>query len=155
MAVNVLEGFFNAKDKKVAIVIARFNDFIGNKLLEGAIDTFVRNEGDDSNITVIKVPGAFEIPLACQKAANTGKFDGVLALGAVIRGATPHFDYVSSEVSKGIANVSLATDVPISFGVLTTDSIEQAIERAGTKAGNKGSETMAALIEVMDLYKKI
>lgn len=155
MAVKVLEGFFNAKDKKVAIVVARFNDFIGNKLLEGAIDTFVRNEGDDSNITVIKVPGAFEIPLACQKAAQSKKFDGVLALGAVIRGATPHFDFVSNEVSKGVASASLDSNIPIAFGVLTTDSIEQAIERAGTKAGNKGSETMMCLIETIDLYKKM
>lgn len=155
MTVNIVEGFFNAKDKKVAIVIARFNDFITNKLLEGAIDTFIRHEGNESNITVIKVPGAFEIPLACQKAAQSNKFDGVLALGAVIRGATPHFDYVSSEVSKGVANASLAANLPIAFGVLTTDSIEQAIERAGTKAGNKGSETMMSLIETIDLYKKL
>lgn len=155
MAVNVLEGFYSAKNKKVAIVIARFNDFIGNKLLEGAIDTFVRNEGKDSDITVIKVPGAFEIPLACQKAAQSKKYDGVLALGAVIRGATPHFDFVSNEVSKGIASASLDANLPIAFGVLTTDSIEQAIERAGTKAGNKGSETMMSLIETIDLYSKM
>ncbi len=155
MSVNLLEGHYSAKDLKVAIVISRFNDFISNKLLEGAIDTFVRHEGKHANLTVIKVPGAFEIPLACQKAAKSGKFDGIATLGAVIRGSTPHFDYVASEVSKGVAQVSLKCEIPITFGILTTDSIEQAIERAGTKSGNKGSETMLGLIETIDLYKKI
>ena len=155
MSIRIIEGHYSAKKVKAAIIIARFNDFISNKLMEGAIDTFTRNDGDQANLTIIKVPGAFEIPLACQKAAATGKFDGILALGAVIRGSTPHFDYVSNEVSKGIAHVSLKSEIPISFGVLTTDNIEQAIERAGTKAGNKGSDAMLSLIETIDLYKKI
>lgn len=155
MKSTILEGHYNAADQKIGIVVSRFNDFICNKLLEGAIDTFLRHQGSEDNITIIKVPGAFEIPLTCQKAAATGKYDGLLALGAVIRGSTPHFDYVASEVSKGVANVSLGSDIPIAFGVLTTDSIEQAIERAGTKAGNKGSETMQGLIELIDLYKRL
>ena len=155
MKASVLEGHFNAKNQKIAIVIARFNDFITNKLLDGAIDTFVRHEGDESNLTIIRVPGAFEIPITCQKAAASGKYDGILTLGAVIRGSTPHFDYVANEVSKGVASASMKYDLPIAFGVLTTDSIEQAIERAGTKAGNKGSETMQGLIELVDLFKKI
>jgi len=150
-----IEGHFDASGAKVAIIVARFNDFITGKLLEGAIDTFKRHGGDLNNLTIIRVPGAFEIPLTCLKAAETQKYNGILALGAVIRGSTPHFDYVSSEVSKGVAHVGLQTGVPVSFGVLTTDSIEQAIERAGTKAGNKGSETMGGLIETIDLYTKI
>ena len=152
---KLIEGHYSAKDCKIAIVVARFNDFISNKLMEGAIDAFVRHGGNEKNLTIIKVPGAFEIPLTCQKACSTKSFDGILALGAIIRGSTPHFDYVASEVSKGIAQVSLQHNIPISFGVLTTDSIEQAIERAGTKSGNKGSDTMLGLIEMIDLYKKI
>jgi len=155
MEIKTLEGHYNAKDMKVAIVAGRFNDFITSKLLEGAIDTFRRHDGLEKNITIVKVPGAFEIPLACQKLAETKKFDGILSLGAVIRGATPHFDFVAGEVAKGVASVSLNTGVPISFGVLTTESIEQAVERAGTKAGNKGSETMLSLIETIDLFRKI
>ena len=155
MSIQLLEGHFNAKGFKIAIVAARFNDFITTKLFEGAVDAFVRHGGQVAQLTHAKVPGAFEIPLACLKLAESGKFDGILALGAVIRGATPHFDYVSSEVSKGVAQVGLKTGVPVSFGVLTTDSIEQAIERAGTKAGNKGSDAMNALIETIDLFKNI
>jgi 6,7-dimethyl-8-ribityllumazine synthase len=155
MKASILEGHFNAKNHNIAIIVSRFNDFITNKLLEGAIDTFVRHEGNETNLTIIRVPGAFEIPLTCQKAAATGKYDGILTLGAVIRGSTPHFDYVANEVSKGVANASMKYDLPIAFGVLTTDSIEQAIERAGTKAGNKGSETMQGLIELIDLFKKM
>lgn len=155
MSLHLLEGHFDAKGMKIAVVSARFNDFITSKLFEGALDAFKRHGGDEKQLTHAKVPGAFEIPLACLKLAETGKFDGILALGAVIRGATPHFDYVSSEVSKGVAQVSLKTGVPVSFGVLTTDSIEQAVERAGTKAGNKGSDAMNALIETIDLFKKI
>ncbi|OGH02119.1 MAG: 6,7-dimethyl-8-ribityllumazine synthase [Candidatus Lambdaproteobacteria bacterium RIFOXYD1_FULL_56_27] len=150
-----LEGHFNAKGLKLAIVVARFNDFITGKLLEGALDTFSRHGGKLEDLTVIRVPGAYEIPLACKKAAATKKFEGILALGAVIRGSTPHFDYVASEVAKGVAQVSLETGVPVSFGVLTTDDIEQAIERAGTKSGNKGADSMNGLIELIDLYKKI
>ena len=155
MAATVIEGHFNAKGLKLALVIARFNDFITAKLLEGAQDVFVRNGGNIDDLTLVKVPGAFEIPLACQKMVETKKFDGVLALGAVIRGSTPHFDYVSSEVTKGVAHVGLASGIPVSFGVLTTDNIEQAIERAGSKAGNKGGETMSALIETIDLFKQL
>ena len=155
MSIKVLEGHFSAKDTRVGIVVSRFNDFITNKLAEGAVDAFQRNGGETKNLTIIKVPGAFEIPLTCLKAIETGKFDGLVALGAVIRGATPHFDYVSNEVTKGVAQISLKCGVPISFGVLTTDSIEQAIERAGSKAGNKGAESMLGLIEMMDLYKSM
>jgi len=155
MSYQSIEGHYDAKGLKVGIVVARFNDFITGKLLEGALDAFVRHGGSIEDVTVIRVPGAYEIPLACQKAAKGGKYQGILALGAVIRGATPHFDYVSSEVSKGVAQVGLDSGVPVSFGVLTTDSIEQAIERAGTKAGNKGSETMNGLIEMIDLLQKL
>lgn len=155
MAIKTVEGHYTAKNMKLAAVVARFNDFISNKLLEGALDTFKRHDGVDGNVVIYRVPGAFEIPLACQKIALTGKFDGIIALGAVIRGSTPHFDYVASEVAKGIAQVSLHTNIPVSFGVLTTDSIEQAIERAGTKAGNKGSDAMLSLIETVDLFKKL
>jgi len=152
---ETLEGHFQASGLKIAIVLGRFNDFITNKLHEGAVDSFQRHGGDASQLTLVKVPGAFEIPLTCKKLVQTGKYDGVLALGAVIRGGTPHFDYVSSEVTKGVASVALDSGTPISFGVLTTDNIEQAIERAGSKAGNKGVEAMNALIETCDLYKKI
>lgn len=155
MGITTVEGHYSAKNIKIAAVVARFNDFISNKLLEGALDTFKRHEGVDKNLTIFRVPGAFEIPLTCQKIALTGKFDGIIALGAVIRGSTPHFDFVSNEVSKGIAQVSLNTNIPVSFGVLTTENIEQAIERAGTKAGNKGSDSMLSLIETIDLFKKL
>src|SRR3989339_666644 len=153
MSYQSIEGHYDAKGLKLAIVVARFNDFITGKLLEGALDSFVRHGGALESVRVIRVPGAFEIPLACQKVAASGKYQGVLALGAVIRGSTPHFDYVSSEVSKGVAHVSLATGVPVSFGVLTTDSIEQAIERAGTKAGNKGYDAAVTAIEMANLIK--
>ena len=155
MPATVIEGHFDAKGLKFALVIARFNDFITAKLLEGAQDAFIRNGGKLEDLTLVRVPGAFEIPLACQKLVQTKKFDGVLALGAVIRGSTPHFDYVSSEVTKGVASVGLDSGIPVSFGVLTTDNIEQAIERAGSKAGNKGAETMMALIETVDLFKQL
>lgn len=155
MSYTNIEGHYNATGMKLALVVARFNDFITGKLLDGALDAFKRHGGDPAQITVVRVPGAFEIPLTCQKLAAQGSYDGILALGAVIRGSTPHFDYVSSEVAKGVAQVGLSSGVPVSFGVLTTDSIEQAIERAGSKAGNKGAETMNGLIEIIDLYKKI
>lgn len=155
MNTQTIEGHYSAKKIKIAIVVSRFNDFISGKLLEGAVDAFIRHEGNSEDLTVVKVPGAFEIPLTCQRLAKTGKFDGILALGAVIRGSTPHFDYVAAEVSKGVAHVALNSDIPVSFGVLTTDTIEQAVERAGTKSGNKGSDTMLALIEIIDLYKKL
>ncbi len=150
---NVLEGKLTAKDMKVAIVVARFNEFITSKLLSGAVDCLIRHEAKDEDITVAWVPGAFEIPMACKKLAESGKYDAVIALGAVIRGATPHFDYVCAEASKGIAQVSMQTGVPVGFGVLTTENIQQAIERAGTKAGNKGVDCAMSAMEMVNLFK--
>lgn len=149
------EGKLIAQGLKFAIVVGRFNEFIGSKLLSGAVDTFKRHGVKESDIHIIWVPGAYEIPLIAKKLANSKKYDGVICLGAVIRGATPHFDYVSSEVSKGIANVSLETEIPVIFGVLTTDTIEQAIERAGTKAGNKGAEAAVTAIEMANLLVEL
>jgi 6,7-dimethyl-8-ribityllumazine synthase len=150
-----IEGKLNAEGLRVGIVVGRFNSFIGERLLEGAIDALVRHGADEAQITVARVPGAFEIPLATQKMAQSGKYDALICLGAVIRGSTPHFDYVASEVSKGIAHVSLGTGVPVAFGVLTTDTIEQAIERAGTKAGNKGFDAAMTAIETVNLFKEM
>ena len=150
---NVLEGKLTAKDMKVAIVVARFNEFITSKLLSGAVDCLVRHEAKDEDITVAWVPGAFEIPMACKKLAESGKYDAIIALGAVIRGATPHFDYVCAEASKGIAQVSMQTGVPVAFGVLTSENIQQAIERAGTKAGNKGVDCAMSAMEMVNLFK--
>lgn len=153
---KIIEAKLNAEGKKFALVVSRFNDFITDKLLSGAVDALKRSGADDDDIDVIKVPGAFEIPLVAKKAAERGRYAAVICLGAVIRGATPHFDYVSAEVSKGIAMVSLETRTPVIFGIVTTDTIEQAIERAGTKAGNRGWDAainaieMANLMEVMD-----
>lgn len=152
MDIRSVEGALLGQYYRFAIVAARFNDFIVMRLIEGAQDMLVRHGVSESNITVVRVPGAFELPLACKKVAELKTFDAIIALGAVIRGATPHFEYVASEVTKGIANVSLKTGIPISFGVLTTDSLEQAIERAGTKAGNKGSEAALAAIESVNLF---
>jgi 6,7-dimethyl-8-ribityllumazine synthase len=149
------EGNLIAKGLKFSIVVGRFNEFIGSKLLSGAIDAFKRHGVEEEDIEIIWVPGAFEMPLVAKKLAKSEKYDGVICVGAVIRGATPHFDYVSSEVSKGIANVSLETELPVIFGVLTTDTIEQAIERAGTKAGNKGSESAITAIEMANLLREI
>lgn len=151
---NVIEGKLLAEGQKIGIVAARFNDFITGKLLEGAVDAFVRHGGNKENLTVAYVPGAFEIPLAAKKMAQSGKYDAVLCLGAVIRGATPHFDMVANEATKGVAHVSLETGVPVIFGILTTDSIEQAVERAGTKSGNKGFDTMNTAIEMVNLLKQ-
>ncbi|WP_334296502.1 6,7-dimethyl-8-ribityllumazine synthase [Defluviitalea raffinosedens] len=151
---KTLEGNLMAKDLKVGIVVGRFNEFISSKLLSGAIDAFVRHGGNEADIEAAWVPGAFEIPLVAQKMAESKKYDAVICLGAVIRGATPHFDYVANEVSKGIAKVSLDTGVPVIFGVLTTDTIEQAIERAGTKAGNKGYDAAVTAIEMANLLKQ-
>ena len=147
------EGKLDAKGYKFGIIVSRFNSFISERLLEGALDALVRHGADDNDIHVARVPGAFEIPLAAKQMAKSGKYDAVIALGAVIRGSTPHFDYVSSEVTKGVASVSLDSGIPIAFGVLTTDTIEQAIERAGTKAGNKGFEAAVTAIETADLFK--
>jgi 6,7-dimethyl-8-ribityllumazine synthase len=150
-----IEGKLNAEGLRVGIIVGRFNSFIGERLLEGAIDALIRHGADDAQITVARVPGAFEIPLAAQKMARSSKYDALICLGAVIRGSTPHFDYVASEVSKGIAHVSLETGVPVAFGVLTTDTIEQAIERAGTKAGNKGFDAAMTVIETVNLFKEM
>ena len=152
---RIIEGKLDAKGFKVGIVVSRFNSFICERLLEGATDTLVRHNADDDDIDVVRVPGAFEIPLVAKKLATSGRYDGVICLGAVIRGATPHFDYVCSEVSKGVATVSLDTDIPIAFGVITTDTIEQAIERAGSKAGNKGAEAAMVVIEMLNLFKAL
>ncbi len=149
---KTLEGAIQAKGYKFGIVVSRFNAFITDKLLDGAMDCLERNGADMDAVTVAKVPGAFEIPLACQKMAQSGKYDAVIALGAVIRGATPHFNYISSEVAKGIASASLQTGVPITFGIITSDTIEQAIERAGTKAGNKGWDAAHSAIEMVNLF---
>ncbi|MCL4516682.1 MAG: 6,7-dimethyl-8-ribityllumazine synthase [Firmicutes bacterium] len=152
---RVLEGKLIATGLKFAIVISRFNELIGNKLLSGAMDALVRHGAADGEITVAWVPGAFEIPMVAQKLASSGKYNAVICLGAVIRGATPHFDYVAAEVSKGIAKVGLDTGVPVIFGVLTTDTIEQAVERAGAKAGNKGWDAAVAAIEMANLAKAL
>ncbi|WP_456459223.1 6,7-dimethyl-8-ribityllumazine synthase [Nitratifractor sp.] len=150
---KIIEGNLQVDpSKKVAIISARFNHFITDRLVEGAKDTYARLGGDAEKLDLILVPGAFEIPFALERVLASGKYDAVCCLGAVIRGATPHFDYVSAEATKGIANVTLKYAKPVSFGVLTVDSIEQAIERAGTKAGNKGAEAMSSLIEMMNLY---
>ncbi len=149
------EGQLVAGNEKFCIIISRFNDFIGSKLLSGAVDELKRHGVAEENIEIVKVPGAFEIPLAAMKFAKTKKYNAIITLGAIIRGATAHFDYVSAELSKGIAQVSLQTEVPVIFGVLTTDNIEQAIERAGTKAGNKGSDAAKAAIEMANLLKLV
>ena len=152
---RVIEGELTAKGRRYGIVVSRFNELIGRKLLDGALDCLNRHEATDGGIDIIWVPGAFEIPLAAKKAAETGMYDAVICLGAVIRGGTPHFEYVASEAVKGIAQESLKSPIPVSFGVLTCDTIEQAIERAGTKAGNKGFEAAMAALEMANLFKGI
>lgn len=149
--VKVIEGELIAKGKKFGIVASRFNDFITKRLLEGALDTFVRHGAKESDIEVAWVPGAFEIPIIAQRMAKSKKYDAVVCLGTVIRGATPHFDYIASEVAKGVAHISFSTDVPTIFGVITADSIEQAIERAGTKDGNKGRDAALSAIEMANI----
>jgi 6,7-dimethyl-8-ribityllumazine synthase len=150
---NVFEGKLVSNDMKIGIVAARFNEFITSKLLSGALDGLKRHEVADENIDVAWVPGAFEIPLIASKMAKSKKYDAVICLGAVIRGSTSHYDYVCNEVSKGIAQISLAHDIPVLFGVLTTENIEQAIERAGTKAGNKGFDSAVSAIEMVNLMR--
>ena len=150
---NTFEGQLVAGDEKFCIILSRFNDFIGAKLLSGAVDELKRHGVKFDNIDVVRVPGAFEIPLMALKCAKTKKYNAIITLGAVIKGSTPHFDYVSAEVSKGVAQVSLQTGIPVIFGVLTTDNIEQAIERAGTKSGNKGSDAAKTAIEMANLMK--
>lgn len=152
---KILEGKLTAKGMKVAIVVARFNEFITSKLLSGAVDCLKRHEADDADITVAWVPGAFEVPLAAKKLAETKKYDAIICLGAVIRGATPHFDYVCAEASKGVAHVSLEYGLPVAFGILTTENIQQAVERAGTKAGNKGVDAAMTAMEMVNLFKEI
>ncbi|SQE41153.1 6,7-dimethyl-8-ribityllumazine synthase [Staphylococcus aureus] len=149
------EGKLIGKDLKVAIVVSRFNDFITGRLLEGAKDTLIRHDVNEDNIDVAYVPGAFEIPLVAKKLASTGNYDAVITLGCVIRGATSHYDYVCNEVAKGVSKVNDQTNVPVIFGILTTESIEQAVERAGTKAGNKGAEAAVSAIEMANLLKSI
>jgi len=151
---NLVEGKLKVVNgKKIAIVSTRWNHFIVDRLVEGAKDAFDRHGGNEEDITHVLVPGAFELPMVVDKLLSSGKYDGVCALGAVIRGATPHFDYVSAEATKGLASMSLKHQKPVSFGLLTTDTIEQSIERAGTKAGNKGFEAMTVVIELLDLYE--
>lgn len=152
---KTLEGILTTSGEKFCIIIARFNEFIGSKLLSGAIDELRRHGVNESDIDVVWVPGAFEIPLVAKKCAATGKYNAIITLGAVIKGSTSHYDYVCAEVSKGVASVGLETGVPVIFGVLTTDNIEQAIERAGTKAGNKGSDAAKSAIEMANLLKQI
>lgn len=155
MKYHTIEGTLDAREMKIAIVVSRFNSFLTDRLLEGALDCLVRHGAREDDITVARVPGAWEIPLVASRMAASRTWHGVACLGAVIRGGTPHFDYVASEVSKGVASVGLETGVPVAFGVLTTDSIEQAIERAGTKAGNKGWEAAISLIEMVSLLRQV
>jgi len=150
-----IEGLLNAKGKKFALVVSRFNEFISNKLVDGAIDCLIRHGAEEKNISVTWVPGSFEIPMIALKIAAGGKFDAVICLGAIIRGNTPHFDYIAAEAAKGIAQASLQTGKPVIFGVITSDTIEQAIERAGTKAGNKGWDAALNAIEMADLINKL
>ncbi len=152
---RTIEGNITGRGFKFALVVSRFNDFITGKLVEGAMDALIRHGAQDDDIHIIKVPGAFEIPLVAKRLAESGKYSAVICLGAVIRGATPHFEYVASEVAKGIAMVSLETKVPVTFGVLTTDNLEQAIERAGSKAGNKGWDAAIAAMEMVNLISQI
>ena len=153
--IKSISGNFKAGDAKFCILAARFNSFIVERLVEGAVDALLRHGVDRDDIEIVRVPGAYEMPITAQRIARSGRYDALIALGAVIRGSTPHFDYVAGECSKGLAQVSLAEDLPVIFGVLTTDTIEQAIERAGTKAGNKGAEAAMSAIEMIDLLKNI
>jgi 6,7-dimethyl-8-ribityllumazine synthase len=152
---KVVEGKLNAKGMKFGIVVSRFNDFVCERLLSGALDVLIRNGAEDGDIEVLRVPGAFEIPQVARKMALSKRYDAVICLGAVIRGATPHFDYIAAEVSKGVAMIGLESEIPVSFGVLTTDNLEQAIERAGSKAGNKGWDAALSAIEMVNLYKEM
>jgi 6,7-dimethyl-8-ribityllumazine synthase len=153
--INTIEGQLDAKGLKFALVAGRFNDFITERLVGGAVDYLTRHGGEKEDITIVRVPGAFEIPLAAKKLASSGKYHGVVCLGAVIRGATPHFEYVANECVKGLAHVMLESNVPVGFGVLTVDTLEQAIERAGSKAGNKGVEAAAAVLEMVRVLEQL
>ena len=152
---GTIEGKLDATGLKTAIVASRFNDFVTTKLIEGAVDCLSRHGAAEKEITVVRVPGSFELPLAAKKAASSGKYDAVICLGALIRGQTPHFDYIAAEVTKGVAQVSLDTNVPVTFGVITADTLEQAVDRAGAKAGNKGFEAALGAVEMADLLRQI
>ncbi|KAF0279879.1 6,7-dimethyl-8-ribityllumazine synthase [Spiribacter roseus] len=154
-SMKTLEGDFMAANARIALVATRFNDFIVDSLIGGARDTLVRHGAEDASLTLVRVPGSWELPLVTDRLARSGDYDGILALGCVIRGGTPHFEYVAGECAKGLGQVSQQRDVPVSFGVLTTDTIEQAIERAGTKAGNKGAESAMALLEMISLLRRL
>ncbi len=150
-----IEGKLDAKGLKTAVVASRFNDFVTARLIEGAVDCLLRHGSGEKDITVIRVPGSFELPLAAQKTASSGKYDAVICLGALIRGQTPHFEYIAAEVTKGVAQVSLDTGVPVTFGVITADTLEQAVDRAGAKVGNKGFEAALGAVEMVDLLRQI
>lgn len=152
---TTIEGELSARNKRYALVVSRYNELIGRKLLDGALDCLTRHDADDTKLDIVWVPGAFEIPLVAKKAAQSGKYDAVICLGAVIRGQTPHFDFVASEAAKGIAHASMETGVPIIFGVITTDTVEQAIQRAGTTSGNRGFDAALAAIEMSNLIGKV
>jgi len=152
---KIFEGKISAEDFRFAIIVSRFNDFISSRLVEGALDALNRHGATDEQVALVKVPGAFEIPHAAKKLVESNRYDAIICLGAVIRGSTPHFEYVAAEVSKGIANVGIESKIPVTFGVLTTDSLEQAIERAGSKAGNKGWDAAIAAMEMVNLFKEI
>jgi 6,7-dimethyl-8-ribityllumazine synthase len=152
---KIFEGKISAEDFRFAIIVSRFNDFISSRLVEGALDALKRHGATDEQVALVKVPGAFEIPHAAKKLVESNRYDAIICLGAVIRGSTPHFEYVAAEVSKGIANVGIESKIPVTFGVLTTDSLEQAIERAGSKAGNKGWDAAIAAMEMVNLFKEI
>lgn len=153
--IQTIEGQLSAKGLKIALIACRFNDIIVDRLIGGAVDYLARHGLERENLTLVRVPGAFELPLACMKMARSGAYDGIVALGAVIRGATPHFDFVAAEATKGLAHVSLDTGVPVGFGLLTTDSVEQAVERAGSKSGNKGADAAAALLETIRVLEQL
>lgn len=153
--IKTIEGQFDAKGLKIAIIATRFNDFVVDRLVGGAVDYLARNGGNREDMTIVKLPGAFEMPIAAKKLAASGKYDGIVALGAVIRGATPHFDFVCNECAKGLAQVSLDSDIPVGFGLLTCDSLEQAIERAGSKGGNKGVEAASAMLETYRVLEQL
>ena len=152
---KIIEGSLGAQGHRYAFVVGRFNSFVVEQLVMGATDTLVRHGCDAGDITIIRVPGGFELPMATQKAARSGQYDAILALGAVIRGSTPHFDYISAEATKGLASASMDSGVPVAYGLLTCDTIEQAIERSGTKAGNKGAEAAMAAMEMVNLFKQM
>ena len=155
MSVKTIEGQLDAKGLKIGIVAARFNDFIVDRLISGAMDYLLRHGGKEEDLTLVRLPGAFELPIAAQKLARSGKYDGIVVLGAVIRGATPHFDYVCNECAKGVAQASMESGVPMGFGLLTCDSLDQAIERAGSKGGNKGVEAASALLETIRVLEQL